>query len=205
MRVLNSCLLALVIVSGTLALSPLTVDYDYKVKERIAPPRGWQKISSAPADHIIHLRIGLPQSHFDELERHLYEVSDPFHSRYGQHLSKTEVEELVAPPRASLNLVNEWLGAFGLKEEDFVRSSAKDWVTVKVPINVAEQMLNTVRQSPLPCSNHDVNILTRNTTSGSTEILTTTSSEQLPTAFQTTCTNTLNSFSRLLCLLAGKR
>lgn len=146
MKLFNSCLLALAIASGTLALQRQGVDYNYKVKERTAPPRGWQKISSAPADHIIHLRIGLPQSRFDELERHLYEISDPFHSRYGQHLSKAEVEELVAPHGASLDLVDEWLGAFGLGEEDFTRSSAKDWVTVKVPISVAEQMLNTVTQ-----------------------------------------------------------
>lgn len=147
MKLFTSCFLALAIASGALALPH--PEADFRLKESIAPPRGWQKISAAPADHIIHLRIGLPQSKFDELERHLYEVSDPFHSRYGQHLSKAEVDTLVAPPKESLELVDEWLASFGLGEEDFVRSSAKDWVTVKVPIGVAEKMLNTVNCYPL--------------------------------------------------------
>lgn len=144
MKLFTSCLLALAIASGTFALPHPEVDYGFRLKESIVPPRGWQKVSAAPADHIIHLRIGLPQSRFDELERHLYEVSDPFHSRYGQHLSKAEVDALVAPKKESLDLVDEWLASFGLGEEDFHRSSAKDWVTIKVPISVAEKMLNTV-------------------------------------------------------------
>jgi tripeptidyl-peptidase-1 len=36
-------------------------------------------------------------SSFNELERELYEVSDPSHARYGQHLSPEEVNSLVAP------------------------------------------------------------------------------------------------------------
>ena len=62
-----------------LALAALAValpakDTAHKVKESILPPRGWTKSQSAPADHIIELRIGLPQPNFAELERHLYEV-----------------------------------------------------------------------------------------------------------------------------------
>ncbi|KAF9450674.1 subtilisin-like protein [Macrolepiota fuliginosa MF-IS2] len=143
MKLFTSCVLALALVSGALALPQPEIDYNFRLKESIVPPHGWQKISTAPADHIIHLRIGLPQSNFKELERHLYEVSDPFHSRYGQHLSKAEVDALVAPPKQSHNLVDEWLTSFGLGEEDLVRSSAQDWVTVKIPISVAEKMLNT--------------------------------------------------------------
>lgn len=60
-------------------------------------------------DHEIQLRIGLKQGSFDELERHLYEVSDPSHSRYGQHLSEDEVHELVAPPSHAISAVEDWL------------------------------------------------------------------------------------------------
>ncbi|KAA6413001.1 MAG: tripeptidyl peptidase [Lasallia pustulata] len=57
----------------------------------------WTRVGPAPADHRINLQIGLKQSQFDELERHLYEVSDPSHHRYGQHLTSAEVDELVKP------------------------------------------------------------------------------------------------------------
>jgi len=120
-----------------------TKDCAYNVKEAIAPPRGWVKHSEAPADHKIVLRIGLPQPNFHVLEQHLYEVSDPDHERYGQHLSKEEVEGLVAPHDESLDLVNEWIAGFGIVEDELVRSPAKDWITLKVPVSLAEKMLDT--------------------------------------------------------------
>lgn len=115
-----------------------------KVKETVAPPRGWVKLAPAPADHEIELRIGLPQPNFPILEQHLYEVSDPEHARYGAHLSKTEVEELVAPHQDSINAIDEWLATHGLDDTSLVRSPAKDWVTIKVPVSLAEKMLDTV-------------------------------------------------------------
>lgn len=118
---------------------------DFKVKESILhPPSGWSLVGAAPPDHTISLRIGLPQSNFVSLEQHLVEVSDPDHPRYGQHLSKQAVEELVAPPPESLKMVNEWLKAHGFKEVDMDRSPAKDWVNVKVSVKTAEEMLGTV-------------------------------------------------------------
>ncbi|GBE79871.1 Tripeptidyl-peptidase sed3 [Sparassis crispa] len=115
----------------------------HKVKESVPPPRGWTKLELAPANHNIELRIGLPQSNFAELERHLYEVSDPFHERYGEHLSKEEVEALIAPNPESINRVDEWLASHGITAEDFSRSPARDWVKVKVSVSLAEKMLDT--------------------------------------------------------------
>ena len=115
------------------------------LKESVDIPRGWVEHSVPPPDHIISLRIGLPQLNFPTLERHLYEVSDPDHHRYGKHLSKQEVEELVAPHPTSLDAVHEWLGNHGLGEDDIVRSPAKDWITINVPVALVEEMLNTVR------------------------------------------------------------
>ena len=116
----------------------------YKIKEEIASPPGWIKHSEVPAGHLISLRIGLPQENFRQLEKQLYEVSDPAHERYGQHLSKEEVEALVAPHPTSLSAVNDWLNGFDLEEEDLVRSPAKDWITITVPVKMAEKMLDTV-------------------------------------------------------------
>ncbi|KAI0797009.1 tripeptidyl peptidase A [Abortiporus biennis] len=115
----------------------------HKVKETIQPPRGWIKSHPAAPDAIIELRIALPQRNFAQLERHLYEVSDPFHERYGIHLSKEEVEELVSPHPDSIDIVNEWLASHGLSDEHLTRSPAKDWVRVKVPVSLAEEMMDT--------------------------------------------------------------
>lgn len=113
------------------------------VKERIVPPREWIPDGLPPPNHIVELRVGLRQSDFDVLERHLYEVSDPSHSRYGDYLSKGEVEDLVAPRPESLAAVDAWLLSYGLSESDHVHSPAKDWLTLKIPVSLAEEMLDT--------------------------------------------------------------
>ena len=130
---------------GFFAASPVVAaPREYSIKEEVSSPRGWVKHSRPPPDHNIILRIGLPQPSFHILEKNLYEVSDPAHERYGQHLSKSEVEALVAPHPESLKLVNEWLSSFGVDEDSLVRSPARDWVTLKVPVSLAEKMLDTV-------------------------------------------------------------
>ncbi|KAG2361727.1 peptidase S8/S53 domain-containing protein [Suillus spraguei] len=116
----------------------------HKVKESIyGPPRGWSRHTPAPKHHMLELKIALPQHKFAELEQHLWEVSDPNHSRYGAFLSKEETDALTAPHPDTLDIVNEWLASYGLTEESLVRSSANDWVTIRVPVSLAEEMLDT--------------------------------------------------------------
>ncbi|THH33479.1 hypothetical protein EUX98_g707 [Antrodiella citrinella] len=134
---------ALLLVSLTNAAPGPAKPCVHKVKEDIPSPIGWVKGGPAPSDATIELRIALPQPNFAELERHLYEVSDPFHERYGQHLSQAEVEALVTPHPESIHTVNEWLASHGLYEDDLARSPAKDWVRVKVPVSLAEEMMDT--------------------------------------------------------------
>jgi tripeptidyl-peptidase-1 len=121
----------------------LAAPSSYKVKESVIPPRGWSRTQRAPADHIIELRVALPQSNFETLEAHLYEISNPHHERYGQHLTKEQVEELVAPSAASLEHVDKWVKSHGCDPSSISHSPAKDWVIIKVPISVAENMLST--------------------------------------------------------------
>lgn len=44
---------------------------DFAVKDTHHVPRRWKQVGYPEADHKIALRIGLKQSSFDELERHL--------------------------------------------------------------------------------------------------------------------------------------
>jgi len=59
--------------AGIVASTPLRARSPYVVKETHFPPRKWKNIGPAPADHVVNLQIGLKQSQFDELERHLHE------------------------------------------------------------------------------------------------------------------------------------
>ncbi|KAH9017730.1 tripeptidyl peptidase A [Lactarius hengduanensis] len=113
------------------------------LRQRIAPPRNWVDIGRAPPTHVIPLRVALPQSRFSELEEHLTEISDPFHEHYGEHLSKEDVEALVAPHASSVDAVNEWLESHGIQQEACRRSPTGDWITVRLSVAQAEKMLGT--------------------------------------------------------------
>ncbi|KAJ7591539.1 tripeptidyl peptidase A [Mycena floridula] len=141
---LASAVAILAVFSGALA-SP-SKNHPHKVKESLAaPPRGWVKYGVPRPDRMINLRIGLTQPNFHELEQHLKETSDLDHPRYGQHLTKEEVEELVAPHDEALDLVNEWLESHGLSESDCERTPAKDWIILTIPVSQAEKMLDTAK------------------------------------------------------------
>lgn len=93
------------------------------------------------------LRINLVQPNFSLIREHLYAVSDPASPRYGKHLSKEDVEELIAPDLGALETVNDWLTSHGFNLSNAVRSGPKDWIKVKTTVQKAEEMLNTVNNS----------------------------------------------------------
>jgi tripeptidyl-peptidase I len=101
---------------------------------------------------MIRLRIGLSQPGFRELEKQLLEISDPYHHDYGKYLSKEEVDELVAPPKNSIEIVDEWLESFGIAKTHVARSPANDWVIVNISVTLAEEMLDTVSPDQRFCS-----------------------------------------------------
>ncbi|KAH9940879.1 subtilisin-like protein [Epithele typhae] len=126
------------------ASKPLSVKRwdDFEVKHAWAEvPRGWTLHAPAPADYMFDMRIGLRQNRFDELVSSLYEVSDPAHSRYGQHLSMEQVHELVAPHHDTVDLVEAWLAAHDLDADSAQRSPAGEWITLRVSVAQAEKML----------------------------------------------------------------
>ncbi len=49
------------------------VDGVYAVKETFVVPPSFERVGDAPENHRIRLSVGLKQSQFEELERHLYE------------------------------------------------------------------------------------------------------------------------------------
>ncbi|KAI0252044.1 tripeptidyl peptidase A [Lactifluus subvellereus] len=114
-----------------------------RLRQKIAPPCSWVDQGRASPTHVIPLRIALPQPRFLELEQHLAEISDPFHARYGDYLSKEDVEALVAPHASSVDAVYQWLATHGIQREACRQSPAGDWVSVQIHIAQAERMLGT--------------------------------------------------------------
>ncbi|KAH8989059.1 subtilisin-like protein [Lactarius akahatsu] len=92
--------------------TPLAPWRDMQVKHTWnAVPANWETLGCPPAGTTIDLYIALNSRHDDALIDALYEVSDPKHPRYGAHLSKEQVAELVRPHPDTLELANQMLGA----------------------------------------------------------------------------------------------
>jgi tripeptidyl-peptidase-1 len=70
-------------------------------------------------------------------------VSDPFHERYGQHLSAEDVNELVKPADETLDQVHEWLQDYGIDESQLQYSNARDWISVTLSVKDVERLLDT--------------------------------------------------------------
>lgn len=122
---------------------PLESRTDYALFSSHEAPREWQKQGKADPSHMINLRIGLKQQKFDELEKHLYEVSHPDHERYGQHLSLEDVQSLSAPSEHSCDSVHEWLEGHGISKDQVDYSPAKDWFKLSLPVWQVEKLLGT--------------------------------------------------------------
>ena len=79
MHVFRSGSLALFLLAASVLSSPVRIRSPYLVKDKHHVPNRWSNIGPAPADKLINLHIGLRQSQFDELERHLYEGTSMCH------------------------------------------------------------------------------------------------------------------------------
>ncbi|CAE6432120.1 unnamed protein product [Rhizoctonia solani] len=133
-------LLPVIAFATLVAASPVSQDLATRHALREVPS-GWTKIARAPAGHKIDLRVGLKQARMGELLNVLSKVSDPANSEYGKHLSKEDVDKLVAPRSETVESVEQWLRSHGATVSG--RSSAGDWVHVTVPVSRAEKMLGT--------------------------------------------------------------
>ncbi|KAI9067832.1 subtilisin-like protein [Trametes sanguinea] len=104
-----------------------------------AIPAGFHGIrTSQPA--IMKFVLALKPGNTSGLIQSLLDVSDPASSKYGQHLSKAEVDQLVAPPAESVQTVTNWLKNNGIEAETY--SSAGDLLRIQIPPEQANTLFN---------------------------------------------------------------
>ncbi|KAF8263760.1 peptidase S8/S53 domain-containing protein [Lactarius quietus] len=125
-----------------------------------AVPSNWECLGPPSSNTTIDLHIALlPQSE-NALIDALYEVSTPSHPKYGAHLSKEQVAQLVAPHRDTLDLVNSWLKYHGIPRSSISVSHGGGWLTVAVvPVSQANEMLGASYQLYRQSGTNDTSIL----------------------------------------------
>ncbi|MCJ1251793.1 hypothetical protein MMC30_009031 [Trapelia coarctata] len=106
---------------------------DYALKESHPLPGEWFCVERAASHHELELHIGLRQSRFDKLEQALHES--------GKYLSVEEVQEHVRPSKNAVTQVQNWLQEHGITKEQLVWGAARDWISVRLPVDVVEGLL----------------------------------------------------------------
>ncbi|KAH9175812.1 subtilisin-like protein [Lactarius sanguifluus] len=110
-------------------------------------PENWQNLGHPPADTTIDLHIALKAKNENALIDALIEVSSPGHPRHGEHLSREEVGELVAPPSDVLELANAWLEHHGVHLSTVSTKHGGSWLTLTgVPVSRANELLRASYQ-----------------------------------------------------------
>src|SRR6266702_3873760 len=94
--------------------------------------------------------------------------------RYGAHLSKEQVAELVAPHQDTLELVHTWLEHHGVPSSSISTSHGGGWLTITgVPVSRADELL---------CASYQ---LYKHTGTNETEVILRTVGYALPAALHT--------------------
>ncbi|KAF2674710.1 tripeptidyl peptidase SED3 [Microthyrium microscopicum] len=78
-------------------------------------PEGWTEVGAPAASAPINFRVALNEEDPTALERTLREVSSPDSPKYGQHLKREELQDIVKPSEASKRSVQQWLKRSGVK------------------------------------------------------------------------------------------
>ncbi|KAH8978359.1 subtilisin-like protein [Lactarius hatsudake] len=150
--------------------TPLASRWDkMKVKHAWdAVPKNWQSLGHPSNQTTIDLYLALKSHREDALVEALYEVSDPQHSRYvtiplicarmypsvplshvryGAHLSKEQVAEVVAPHPDILELVTSWLGHYDIPSSSISMTLGGNWLrVVDVSVSQANRILGASYQ-----------------------------------------------------------
>ncbi|KAF8256738.1 subtilisin-like protein [Lactarius quietus] len=141
------CTLATTLLCGL--ATPFTTRWgDVHVKHSwISVPDDWMDLGHPAADTTIDLHIALKPQNENALIDSLNEVSSPDHPKYGEHLSKEQVSELVAPPTEVLDLVNAWLKHHRVRPSSISTKHGGSWLTlIGMPVSRANDLLEASYQ-----------------------------------------------------------
>ncbi|KAH8978301.1 subtilisin-like protein [Lactarius deliciosus] len=152
----------LAVVPFVIIAKPLTPPWDdLRVKHTWgAVPPNWESLGHPSAGTTIDLHFALKPDHENAVIDALYEVSDPKSPKYGAHLSKEQVAQLVAPHTGSLELINSWLEHHGVPSSTISMTHGSSWLTLTdVPVSQANELLGASYQLYRPTGTNDSIIL----------------------------------------------
>ncbi|KAF8258720.1 subtilisin-like protein [Lactarius quietus] len=157
-----SLFLALATAHLTNHVTPLTQQWDDKRLKHAwnVVPSNWETLGPPLSNTTIDLHFALKPHHEGALIDALYDVSDPRSPKYGAHLSKEEVAQLVAPNSYTLELINAWLEHHYVPPASILMTHGGGWLTViGIPVSQANKMLGASYQIYRISGTNDTKIL----------------------------------------------
>ncbi|KAH8980544.1 subtilisin-like protein [Lactarius akahatsu] len=135
--------------------------HDIRVKHtwNVVPPN-WEALGHPPAGTTIDLHVALKPHHENALVDTLYKVSDPRSPKYGAHLSKEQVAQLVAPHPDTLDLINTWLRHHTVPSSSISTTHGGSWLKLTgIPVSQANELLGASYQVYRRIGTNDSTIL----------------------------------------------
>ncbi|KAH9043043.1 Pro-kumamolisin, activation domain-containing protein [Lactarius pseudohatsudake] len=156
--------------------------HDIRVKHTWnAVPPNWEALGHPPAGTTIDLHLALKPHHENALVDALYNVSDPrspkhvlsnipprmtylhmplLRYRYGAHLSKEQVAQLVAPHPDAPGLIKSWLGHHTVPSSSISTTHGGSWLKLTgIPVSQANELLGASYQVYRRIGTNDSSIL----------------------------------------------
>lgn len=110
--------------------------------EQITTPETWQPVGKPAPDSTMSMRFALKQSDIRGLQAKLDDIADHESPNYGKWLTQEEVEAFTTPDAGVADKVRQWLQVAGISP-DAISQTSPDWLSVEMPVNKVEQLLNT--------------------------------------------------------------
>ncbi|KAJ5729534.1 uncharacterized protein N7483_004042 [Penicillium malachiteum] len=138
-----SCLLLGAAAAGVIA-APAPAPHDLKLHERRDfIPTSWSEERRLDASTSLPVRIGLVQSNLDYGHELLMQMSNPASSRYGKHMTESEIHDLFAPSQERVDNVRYWLESSGIASHRISQSTNKQWIQFDADADELERLLRT--------------------------------------------------------------
>ncbi|KAI8869506.1 putative protease S8 tripeptidyl peptidase I [Ramicandelaber brevisporus] len=130
-------LLILTIIQGILAVSNSFGQY-VEFDRLGAAPSPWALTGPAPLDHSVNLQVGLKQQNVEQFNHRFMEMSTPGNPNYGKHMSRDELNAMLAPKDESVQMVLAWLKSYGIEG-----THDNQWVKADATVDQAQRLLQT--------------------------------------------------------------
>ncbi|KAF5364916.1 hypothetical protein D9758_008161 [Tetrapyrgos nigripes] len=149
---------------GLGTLSAATSSSSPTIPIAIPHVHGYTRLSRAPPSlplpHPLKLALTQPSSSLSQIDRYLYEVSDPSSDKFGKHWNVERIREVFEPSGETVRVVREWLEEMGYDDDENEtmmnipkpkpKSKPKravtyknGWIEVNATVGEAERLLST--------------------------------------------------------------